>query len=93
MARKVVSLELTMGHSKDYVDKFKNLITDGAQCADCGQRSQLKHKEDAAQKYKKFSTDGAQGDVLRAHVAAQQRLCGKVQRQQRALSSCIYPFL
>jgi hypothetical protein len=37
-----------------------------------------------------LSTDGAQGAVFRAHAGAQQRLCGKVQRQQRALYSCIY---
>ncbi len=49
MARKVTSLELTLEHNKDYVDKFNNLITDGAQgAADCGQRSPLKHYEDAA---------------------------------------------
>ncbi len=73
-----MSLELMLGHNKDYVKKFKNLITDGAQCADCGQRSQLKHKEDAAQKYKKISTDGAQGDVFRTHAGTQQRLSGQV---------------
>jgi hypothetical protein len=33
MARKVMSLELTLEHSDDSAHKFKNLSTDGAQGA------------------------------------------------------------
>ncbi len=86
MARNVLSLELTLEHNKNYVDKFKSLLTDGAQVADWGQSSRttrMRHKS-----YKKFSTDGAQG-VFRAHDAAPQRLCGQVQRQHCLLASTL----